>query len=248
MTEKAKNLVIDAGNTYYKMGWFVGDQLVSHKVRLTESEIAAEIARHQQPEQVIFSSVNRRLEDFKRVVQLSGRILHLTPETPVPILKNYESQKSLGMDRVAAAVGAMTIRPGENLVVIDMGTCITYDLVSAAGSFEGGLISPGVRMRFKAMHQFTGRLPEVGPEGIPPLIGKNTKACMQSGVMNGILAEVEGIIASYRREAPDLSVVICGGDAPFFESRLKLSIFAVPELVLTGLNRILQHNVALQQN
>ncbi len=237
------NLVIDSGNTYFKCGWFDGDKLLGYRTRLSACDLREEILRYPEPGEILFSSVSMSVEDFCRLVKPFERIWHLTSETPVPILKNYDSLSSLGADRVAAAVGAMTMFPGKDLVVIDMGTCITYDLVTSAGSFEGGMIAPGVRMRFKAMHAFTGRLPEVVAEGIPPLIGKNTVHCMQSGVMNGILAEIQGLIERYRTIRPDLEVVICGGDAPFFETSLNLSIFAVPELVLTGLNRILQHNL-----
>jgi type III pantothenate kinase len=136
--------------------------------------------------------------------------------------------------------------PEQNVLVVDMGTSITYDLLDSLGTFQGGLISPGVRMRFKALHTFTKRLPLFDPEKDPGFIGKSTKQAMQSGVMNGTLAEIEGIINRYRHEIPSLCVVLCGGDLPFFESSLKPPIFAVPELVLIGLNRILTYNVALQ--
>ena len=125
-------------------------------------------------------------------------------------------------------------------------TLITYELLDKNGVFQGGLISPGMRMRFSALHTFTKRLPLVEPENDSVFIGKSTLQSMQSGVVNGILAEIEGIIERYRHETSTLCVVTCGGDAPFFESKLKHPIFAVPELVLIGLNRILLYNVALQ--
>ena len=127
-----------------------------------------------------------------------------------------------------------------------MGTCITCDYVDTANRFHGGLISPGLRMRFRAMHTFTGRLPLVEPPaGFPPLVGKSTVTAMQSGVLNGLLAELNGLTAAYRELYADFQVVMCGGDAPLFETRLKEPIFAAPSLVLVGLNSILQHQYAL---
>ncbi|GAB3165493.1 type III pantothenate kinase [Telluribacter humicola] len=241
------NIVVDSGNTFSKIGWFLGDQLVEYRVRLHFDELVSAI-RSYPPQHLIYSSVSRPVEEFQAALQLDIPVLDLNGYTPVPITKNYDTPHTLGADRVAAAVGAASLFPNEDLIVIDMGTCITYDYVDSGGNFQGGLISPGLRMRFKAMHSFTERLPLVESDEIPPLVGKNTTHAMQSGVMNGLLGELNGIIESYRQIAPASKVVMCGGDAPFFESRLKPTIFAVPELVLIGLNRILLHNVALQQD
>jgi type III pantothenate kinase len=166
---------------------------------------------------------------------------------PVPLVKDYDTPETLGADRVAAAVGATVLFPDEELVVIDMGTCITYDYVDRREHFQGGLISPGMRMRFQAMHTFTLRLPLIEAIEVPSLIGKSTRHAMQSGVMNGLIAEINGIVDAYRSQSPNCRVVLCGGDVPFFESLLKPPIFVVSELVLIGLNRILQYNVALQK-
>ncbi|HEV7349941.1 type III pantothenate kinase [Telluribacter sp.] len=241
------NIVVDSGNTFSKIGWFEGDTLVEYRVRLTFEELLSAI-RTQPPEYLIYSSVSHPVEEFRERLQLNTPVLNLTGSTPVPITKNYDTPHTLGADRIAAAVGAVALFPEEDLVVIDMGTCITYDYVTRSGSFEGGLISPGVRMRFRAMHSFTERLPLVEPDGLPLFPGKSTSSAMQSGVMNGLLGEINGIIEAYRQICPACRVVMCGGDVPFFESRLKPTIFAVPELVLIGLNRILLYNVALQQD
>ena len=239
------NVVIDSGNTYSKVGWFEGTQLLRYTTRLGFDEMIAAV-RAELPENVLFSSVSYSVTDFKNALGEELHVLDLSPETLLPIKKNYDTPKTLGADRIAAAAGANFLFPDENLVVIDMGTCITYDLIDKTATFQGGLISPGVKMRFNAMHSFTKRLPLVEPESNPELIGKNTHAAMQSGVMNGVLAEMQGIIERYRHKSPDLRVLLCGGDAAFFESSLKPPIFAVPELVLIGLNRILTYNVSLQ--
>jgi type III pantothenate kinase len=239
------NIVVDSGNTYAKIGWFSGDSLIRYQTRLSFPELI-QLIKSELPERIMYSSVSRSTADFLEALGEDIPVLNLTGETPVPIIKNYETPLTLGADRVSAAAGVHWLYPNEDILVVDMGTCITYDLVEGNGTFQGGLISPGVRMRFNALHTFTNRLPLFEPENDPVFIGKSTKQAIQSGVMNGILAEIEGIIERYRHEMPHLRVVICGGDAPFFESSLKPPIFVVPELVLIGLNRILIYNVALQ--
>ncbi|TDE16887.1 type III pantothenate kinase [Dyadobacter psychrotolerans] len=239
------NIAVDSGNTYAKIGWFEKDELIRFQTRLLWGDLVQEI-RQEMPDQIIFSSVANRVEDFRESLGGEVNILDLSPKTPVPIKKEYKTPETLGADRVAAAVGANWLFPDEDLVVIDMGTCITYDFIDKSGSFEGGIITPGVKMRFSALHTFTKRLPLFEPVAIPDLIGKSTQEAIESGVMNGVLAEIEGIINQYRHISPSLRVVLCGGDISFFESTLKPSIFAVPELVLIGLNRILRYNVALQ--
>jgi len=239
------NIVVDSGNTYAKIGWFSGDKLLRYQTMLSFPDLI-QLIKEELPERIMYSSVSRSTAEFLEVLDEDVPVLNLSDETPVPIRKEYDTPQTLGADRVAAAVGANWMFPGSDVLVIDMGTCITYDLVDRKGAFQGGLISPGVRMRFNALHTFTKRLPLFDPESNPEFIGKSTKQAMQSGVMNGMLAEIEGIIERYRNKMPDLRVVICGGDIPFFESSLKPPIFAVPELVLIGLNRILTYNVALQ--
>nr|WP_295933398.1 type III pantothenate kinase [uncultured Dyadobacter sp.] len=239
------NIVVDSGNTYSKIGWFDGEKLIRYTTHLEFPELIRNI-RETVPEFLLYSSVSRTGEEFEEALGEITNVMVLTPDTPLPIRKNYDTPQTLGADRIAAAAGANYLYPSEDLLVIDMGTCITYDLIDREAVFQGGLISPGVRMRFNAMHTFTKRLPLFEPEQEPDLIGKSTRQAMQSGVMNGTLAEIEGIIERYRHKYPSLRVVLCGGDAAFFESSLKPPIFAVPELVLIGLNRILTYNVSLQ--
>jgi type III pantothenate kinase len=238
------NIAIDAGNTYAKVGWFDEDKLVRYQNRLLWPDLITEIQKDL-PEKIIFSSVGQTVDVFESALNRDVEIVDLTPDTPLPIVKNYDTPRTLGADRIAASVGAQWLYPGADMLVIDMGTCITYDYLDKTGSFEGGAISPGVKMRFAAVHTFTKRLPQLEPVAEPALTGKSTKSAIESGVMNGMLAEIEGIIERYRHKSSDLRVVVCGGDVPFFESRLKPTIFVVPELVLIGLNRILRYNVAL---
>lgn len=239
------NIVIDSGNTYSKIGWFQGEKLLRYTTGLNFEELVRAV-RRDSPNYILFSSVSYTEEEFRKALQLPISVMALTPQLPLPITKVYDTPETLGADRIAASAGANALFPDEDLLVIDMGTCITYDLIDQNAAFQGGLISPGVRMRFKAMNSFTKRLPLIDPEKDPQLIGKSTRNAMLSGVMNGVLAEIEGIIRRYRHKFPALRVVMCGGDVTFFESSLKPPIFAVPELVLIGLNRILTYNVSIQ--
>ena len=175
----------------------------------------------------------------------NGKKIQLLSSTRLPVKVRYATPETLGVDRLAAVCGALQLFPGQPCLVIDVGTCINYEVLDGDAVYWGGIISPGVNMRFKAMHTFTARLPLIEPVDGTPLIGNSTQTCMQSGVMNGILEEIRGITSQLRLKYPSIRVILCGGDASLFENQLKDSIFAAPELVLRGLNRILNHNVSI---
>ncbi|GAB2561384.1 type III pantothenate kinase [Spirosoma areae] len=246
----ALNLVIDWGNSSLKTGWFKGQTLIETGRYISSDALLADLSTRSVA-QVLVSSTSRPAEEMRaRLTHLGRDFQILDGYTPVPIRKAYDTPTTLGADRVAGAVGAVTLFPGQDCVVLDLGTCLTADLVERGGVFLGGLISPGLTMRFRAMHEQTARLPLVEPPvDWPVLTAKNTEQAMQSGALNGLAFELNGIIETYRRERPGVVVLVCGGDAPAFESRLKPPIFVVPELVLIGLNRILRYNVEnLQAN
>ena len=207
-------------------------------------------------DQVLVSSTSQSAYDIRvRLTNLSQHFFVLDSQTPLPIRNSYDTPATLGTDRIAAGVGAMALFPGRDCLVLDLGTCLTADFISREGVFKGGLITPGVQMRLRAMHEQTTRLPLVDLpsdwSGLawPSLTATSTRQAILSGVLNGLLLEMNGIIDAYRQEWPDTVVLTCGGDMPTFESRLKPPIFAVPNLVLTGLNRILRYNVQnLQAN
>jgi type III pantothenate kinase len=166
----------------------------------------------------------------------------LDSKLPLPITIKYATPETLGVDRIAGVCGAQQKFPGEPCLVIDAGTCITYDFINHDGEFLGGAISPGMMMRFQAVHTFTSKLPLVSRPEKVVLIGDSTETCIQSGVIHGIVEELNGTIRRYQEEFAGLRVILCGGDARFFENNLKGAIFAVPELVLSGLNSILNYN------
>ena len=191
----------------------------------------------------LISSVKYAEEDLKEA--LGFDFLYFTRETAIPISNKYGTPDTLGVDRKAAAVGARAKFSEGNLLAIDLGSCITYDFLNAADEYLGGAISPGLAMRFKAMHQQTARLPleVLNEQEMPQLLENSTRSGLRSGVYHGILFEMEGFIAAYKQQHQDLKVIICGGDSKFFETLTKDYIFVIPNLVLFGLNRILTYNV-----
>ena len=237
------NLVIDSGNTRFKAATFSGVQLEQKYSFSNEEELKAFLI-HQTFNHAIVSSVSLDGTEMLRWINASNKFL-LTPLLPLPIHIRYETPETLGVDRIAAVCGGMDLFRDRDLLVIDAGTCITYDLIDRHQNYHGGAISPGISMRFEALHTFTERLPLVSKTGDFKLVGGSTEACIRSGVLNGALAEMDGIVANYQQLYPDLGVVLCGGDSFFFENKLKHTIFAAPDLVLSGLNRILLHNAVL---
>ncbi|GHM99233.1 type III pantothenate kinase [Cytophagales bacterium WSM2-2] len=237
------NLVIDCGNTRIKAAFFSGEKPVEKFSFATKEELAG-FLKSTECDSVIVSSVSLPGNEVLELVKAKKKYL-LTYTLPLPVEVKYKTPQTLGVDRIAAVCGASVLFPATNCLVIDAGTCITFDFIDSTKNYLGGAISPGIAMRFEAMHTFTKKLPLVTAAGAEKLIGDSTESCMRSGVTNGILAEVEGIIEKYRAIYPDLRVVLCGGDTRFFENNLKPTIFATPELVLIGLNWILVYNASL---
>ncbi|HET9053580.1 MAG TPA: type III pantothenate kinase [Cyclobacteriaceae bacterium] len=237
------NLAVDYGNSAAKVAIF-DQHALTEKHTFTHPEDLKSFLSASPAENFIISSVITEAEAIAQQVKAKNKFI-LSHTLPLPVNILYTTPHTLGVDRLAASCGAVQLFPGKNTLVIDAGTCITYDFTDSNRQYYGGGISPGLKMRFQAVHTFTARLPLVNPAGNPELVGNSTETSIQSGVVNGTLAEIDGIINRYRQKYPDLQVILCGGDAPFFENKLKASIFASPDLVLIGLNRVLIHNVRL---
>ena len=242
------NLVLDLGNSFGKIAVCQGTNVLESAVyeKITNREIAYFNARYDGLKGVIISSV---VNDSREMVDYLGMLfdncIELDHHTPIPLINRYRTPDTLGYDRIAAAVGAYTIYPEKNVLVIDAGTAITYDLVTGGGEYLGGNISPGMAIRFKSLNKYTNRLPLLEPSiEEPPLLGSSTKEAIQSGIINGILFELDGFIGDVSRLHPELKVVLTGGDAKYFEGKLKSSIFVDLNLNLIGLNRILEHNAS----
>ena len=236
------NLVVDIGNTRIKTASFDNSSL-SEQQSFKDLTALKEFLAGKKYDHCIISSVSSDPQVVIPHLPVSGKKIQLTSTLGFPITIAYDTPQTLGVDRIAAACGAFQLFPGQDCLVIDMGTCITYDFLSAKGVYEGGAIAPGVKMRFAAMNHFTARLPLVEPIADAPLTGKSTISSMQSGVINGVLEEIKGFVSRYQSHFTKLTTVACGGDLTFFENNIKPSIFAAPDLVLIGLNRILLHHV-----
>ncbi len=237
-----RNLIIDIGNTRIKAAFFIDEKLQVEK-QYESLELLNAAIRPFDFDHAIISSV--RWDKGILQKQLSFDFILLERQTPLPVINGYSSPDTLGLDRIASVIGAAGFAQGEAVLAIDMGTCITCDLLEG-GVYRGGSISPGMQMRFRAMHDQTARLPLTDISSgapYPALPGDNTISCLQSGVYYGIKFELEGMARYYKSLYSDLKVFLCGGDANFFESLTKDYIFVIPNLVLHGLNRILIYNV-----
>jgi type III pantothenate kinase len=236
------NLVVDYGNSLAKVGIFDGRQLVAKHI-FADADDLKNFLQNFSAENFILSSVTDKAEVVASWAKQTERKFTLTSTLPLPIRNLYATPRTLGVDRIAAVCGAVHLFPDSPCLVVDAGTCITYDFIDKEGKFQGGGISPGLTMRFQAVHTFTAKLPLVNAVEQVELIGNSTETCIQSGVINGMTEEIKGTIMLYREKFEGLKVILCGGDTPFFENKLKGPIFAIPELVLSGLNSILIYNV-----
>ncbi len=239
------NLVIDIGNTHTKTARFEKSILIETQ-RFENSgglDLAA-IIDSNRPDHCIISSVG----PVDPIVQLnedkSRIVLVLDHSTPLPLNISYKSPETLGHDRIAGAAGAKYVCPFCNVMIMDMGTAITIDFVNSEGIYMGGNISPGLQIRFRSLHDYTARLPLMSKESGFPEFGNDTASAIVAGVQQGIIYELNSYIEEYSRRYPACEFIITGGDADFFVNRLKKPIFVIPELVLKGLNYILDYNIS----
>jgi len=247
------NITIDNGNTSVKVAFFIGSQVVAtNRFVRRDTRLLDRFISTYKPENAIIcstasSAAGQRIEQL--VSERCPNVLRLTHETPLPITLGYHTPSTLGRDRIATAVGAWTIAqrldPACDVLVIDAGTAITYDLVTAAGCFVGGNIAPGMTLRFKSLHEHTGRLPLVDPEGDTPVVGYDTSTAIRSGVILGLLGEISSYIADLKLSHPNLMAFITGGDGKMLHSRLaNEDIIYYEHLAAEGLNRIYLYHVA----
>jgi type III pantothenate kinase len=242
-----KSLVIDIGNSQVKTAVFEGDRLLESTPVITT--LLQELSRiktiHGEPGRCLLSSVTADTGELLLLQQLfpNCKIVTLRSGLKLPVKVLYKTAGTLGSDRLANACGAWKFNQGKNTLVIDCGTCIKYDYVSADHSYHGGSISPGLQMRYKALYKYTGRLPLITPtEFFPELVGNSTELSIRSGVENGMLEEIKGIINRYRELFDQTDIILTGGDHVKFAGKLKSPIFVAPNLTLNGLKVILDYN------
>jgi type III pantothenate kinase len=243
------NLVIDIGNTYTKIAVFEQHQLLhTSQYDNVDNTIIDNLLHEYGVDKAIISSVKKEKTDWQAVLAGKINLQYFNATMATGIINHYLTIATLGVDRLAGVMAANMHYPGEANLVISCGTCITYDWVDAGGNYYGGSISPGLNMRYKAMNYYTDGLPLINADReFGSSFGSDTKTAMLSGVQNGIKYELNGFIASYKKDNQELNIILSGGDSIFFDTLLKNSIFAPcikiePYLVLKGLNAAIQNN------
>lgn len=239
------NLIIDAGNTSVKLAVFDKENLLFDVN--TESEKFIEEVRevfnfYPDIAWAIVSAVGNLDQKDIAALSIFCQVHVLDHTSKIPFKNSYATPQTLGVDRIALATAAFYHNPTANTLVVDAGTCVTYDMVNDYGEYLGGGISPGLHMRYEALHNQTSKLPLLELDDPLDLIGNSTKSSIHSGVVNGILAEIDGVIERYSSRFEDLTVILTGGDAQFLSKRLKNTIFADSKFLLAGLNYLLEYN------
>jgi len=239
------NLIIDVGNTRIKIAVFENSKLI-HNESITKGkfEIAViDLIKKYKCTNAIISSVASIKKAEITEIFAKINLIELDFATKVPFKNEYSTPKTLGVDRIALVSSAISKFPNQNVLIIDAGTCITYDFIDLEGSYFGGAISPGIEMRYKALNTFTEKLPLLDPNFNNEFIGDSTENCIHVGVVDGVINEIDSFVNQYRKKNKDLTVVLTGGDTNFLANRLKNGIFANPFFLLEGLNSILTYNL-----
>ena len=239
------NLIIDVGNSFVKLAIFKGEKLKSKEVVETKDVLdCITMLNNKYPsiKRAIISSVGKLKKSDINTIDKTFSLLALDSNIKLPFNNLYKTPKTLGVDRIALVSASVEKFPNTNALIIDAGSCITYDFVTSKNEYLGGAISPGLNMRYKSLNTFTANLPLLELENPDNIIGKSTKESIHSGVVYGVLNEIDGIIQKYKLKYPDLTVILTGGDAKFLSKQLKSSIFANSNFLLEGLNFILQFN------
>ena len=239
------DLVIDIGNTRAKAAVFAQKAIVEvikcDTDRLVE-EIRGLLDRFKLIDRAMVSAVGDEPDGLIAALDGLTEVLWVDEHTELMFENAYQSKETLGADRKALMAAAHRNYPQKNVLVIDMGTCITYDLLEGGARYVGGAISPGWRMRVEAMHEFTSKLPSLQPSEPMTVLWDTTASCMQIGAYNGVLGELQELIKAYRERFEDLTVILTGGDAEIFGKRLKNCIFAHSNFLLEGLHELLEYN------
>lgn len=239
------NLIVDVGNTYVKFAVYDKQNLI-HKMsfELSEFENQYKNVKKSFPDlkKAIISSVGYSSKEHVSFIKKDMNVLLLNSELNFPFINKYQTPKTLGVDRMALVSASVDKYPNNNVLIIDAGTCVTYDFVTKENHYLGGAISPGIRLRYKSLNNLTANLPLLDTEKPKHIIGDSTESSIHSGVINGIVQEIDGVIGQYQEDYSDLTVILTGGDAKFLSNQLKNSIFANSNFLLDGLNFILEYN------
>jgi len=239
------NLIVDVGNTYVKFAVYKNENLI-HKIsfELSKFEKQLKSLKNDFPKlkSAIISSVGYL---SKKQIELIGndlKVLELSSKTKLPFNNLYKTPKTLGVDRMALVSASVSQFADKNVLIIDAGTCITYDFITNKNDYLGGSISPGIRLRYIALNNLTANLPLLETNQPKTITGDTTESSIHSGVVFGVIKEIDGVIDQYKEKYLDLTVILTGGDAKILSNQLKNSIFADSNFLLEGLNFILDYN------
>ena len=237
-------LIIDIGNTFIKLAIFQDGKIVYNKrvKKVLVRDIKA-INKKYPFSASIVSSVRVKSAYFIEYLKKNHNLLELTHKTKVPIKNRYKTPRTLGLDRLAAVVGAANMYPKKNCLVIDIGTCMTYDFIDDKRNYFGGNIAPGVELRLMSMHHFTSALPLLKRKWHAEMLGDTTKSAMQNGAVWGVKLEIEAFIKTLTSKKGKMAVLLTGGDASYFGEIIDSEIFVAPNLLLKGLHDILEYNL-----
>lgn len=238
-----KSLAIDIGNTKIKYGIFDGYQLLQSKSfdsNKCKDEIESVLEKYK-PENSIIADVTNKSSLISELLKSKTKLFIWDETTQYPI-KNLYKSNTLGIDRLCISIAANNLYMNQNVLVVSIGTCITYEFVNNKNEYEGGAISLGLKMRAEALHHYTAKLPKVSLQKEFNLIGSTTESSILSGIMNGTINEINGAIENYKLLFPDIKVILTGGSADILQPHIKNEIFALRDLVLHGLNSILLYN------
>ena len=237
------NLVLDVGNSLLKIALFEKSELIQ-KFKFSENykRNIEDIISNYKVTYSIISNVGRIDGSIINILKESTTLLLVSNQLKIPFKNLYNSKNTLGQDRLALVSAAAFNFPNENVLIVDVGSCITYDFKNNNNEYLGGGISPGISMRFKSLNNFTSNLPLIDFDSIYQLIGNNTKNSITSGVVNGTISEINGIIQQYREEFKNIRIILTGGDSNFLLKRIKNTIFADQNFLLIGLNKLLEDN------
>jgi len=239
------NLIIDIGNTNVKLAIFNQNKLIFKELIVIENLLKAVDNIYKvfkDVEKAIISSVGKIEESDVNYIKKFFRVIVLDSSTKAPFQNLYKSTETLGVDRIALVSASVKHYSQQNVLIIDAGTCITYDFINNENKYLGGAISPGIRIRYQSLNKLTENLPLLETKEPQNIIGNSTIESIHSGIINGILNEIEGTVSKYDKKYKDLTVILTGGDANFLAKQLKSSIFANSNFLLEGLNYILEFN------
>jgi type III pantothenate kinase len=239
------NLTIDIGNTRVKTAVFQGHKMLfndSYPLQNFKKSIVKIVDNYVIKYAIISSVGNSNEADFEFLSDLV-EIHFLSYNTKVQFINKYKTPSSLGVDRIALVSASVDQFPNTNVLVFDVGSCITYDFVNDRKEYFGGAISPGIEMRYNALNTFTANLPKLSTVNEIPALGDTTDNAIHLGVLQGVICEIEGVIELFKAKNQKLTIVLTGGDTIFLAKNIKSTIFANPNFLLEGLNSILTYNI-----